>query len=126
MKEELATEKAENATLKAKLELTLKKMQFIAVDAIFHVRAKLMGKFKRGKHASWDLDQEIQTWKDREAMLAKGDDEESKEKDELTLIVESPRQVKPEIATAEKSAAEKEVREVEEVGPKEFVNLVVS
>ena len=38
--EELAKEKAENATLKAKLESTVKKMQFIVVDAILHDRAK--------------------------------------------------------------------------------------
>ena len=48
--EELAKEKAENATLKAELESTLKKMQFIAVDAILHGMAELMGKFKRGEH----------------------------------------------------------------------------
>ena len=69
-------------------------MQFIAVDAILHVRAKLMGEFKRGEHASWDPDQEIQTWEKRVAVLAKGDEEESDEKDdESTLIVESPKQI---------------------------------
>lgn len=49
VKEELDKEKAENTTLKAELESTLKKMQFIIVDAILHARAELMGEFKRGQ-----------------------------------------------------------------------------
>ena len=57
MTKELAKEKVENATLKAEIESTLKKMQFIAVDAILHARAKLMGEFQRCEHVSWDLDQ---------------------------------------------------------------------
>ena len=61
VKEELAKDKAENATLKDELESTLKKMQFIVVDAILRARAELMGEFKRGEHAAWDPDQEIQT-----------------------------------------------------------------
>ena len=56
VKEELVVEKAKNTTLKAELESTLKKMQFIVVDAILHARVKLMGEFKRGKHANWDPD----------------------------------------------------------------------
>ena len=54
MKETLAKEKVENATVKAELESTLKKMQFIAVDAIVHARVELMGEFKRGEHTNWD------------------------------------------------------------------------
>ena len=56
VKEELTKEKAENAVIKVELESSLKKMQFIAVDAILHSKAKLMGEFKRAEHATWDLD----------------------------------------------------------------------
>ena len=84
MKEELAKEKAKNEVVKAELESTINKMKFIVVDAILNARAELMREFKRGKHANWDPDQEIHTWKDREAVLAKGDGEESdKEEDEF-------------------------------------------
>ena len=61
VKEELAKDKVENATLKAKLESTLKKMQFIAVDAILHAKTKLMVEFKRSDQANWYPNQEIQT-----------------------------------------------------------------
>ena len=74
--DELAKEKVENATLNADLESTLKRMQIIAVDAILHTRAELMGEFKRGEHASWDPNQEIQTWEKRASMLAKGEEED--------------------------------------------------
>jgi len=56
MKEELTVEKAENATLKDKLESTLKKMQFIVINTILHAKAKLIGEFKRSEHSNWDLD----------------------------------------------------------------------
>ena len=56
VKEELANEKLENTAIKAELESTLKKMQFITVDAILHARAELMGEFKMGEVANWDLD----------------------------------------------------------------------
>ena len=97
MTEELVKEKAKSAILEAELEATLKKMQFIAVNAILHVRAKLMGEFKRVEHASWDSDQEIQTWKDREDVFAKGDEEESEEEEsELTPTAESAKQAEKE------------------------------
>ena len=109
MKEELASEKAKNATLKAELESILKKMQFIIIDAILHARAKLMGEFKRGEHATWDPDQEIQTWEKRAAALAKGDEQfEEKKEDESSLVAGSPmhvelgdssKQVEPEAGT---------------------------
>ena len=92
-KDELAKEKAENATLKAELESTLKNMQFIVVDTILHAMAKLMGEFKKVEHDSWEPNQEIQTWEKRAAVLTKDDEEDSdKEDDELTSMVESPKQ----------------------------------
>ena len=61
-----------------------------------------MGEFKRDEHAKWDPDQEIQTWKDREAVLAKGDEEESdEEEDESTPMAGSPKQAKREARTEE-------------------------
>ena len=42
-RDKLAKEKAKNANLKAKLGVLQKKVQFIAVDAILHARADLMG-----------------------------------------------------------------------------------
>ena len=65
-----------------------------AVDAILRARAELMGEFKRGEHANWDLDQEIQTWEKRKAVLAKWDEESEKEEDEdkPTPVAESPKQ----------------------------------
>ena len=92
-KDELAKEKVENATLKAELELTLKNMKFIAVDAMLHAKAELMGKFKRGEHASRDPNQEIQTWEKIVVVLAKGAEEESNEEDdESTLMAGSLKQ----------------------------------
>ena len=70
-KDELAKEKAKIATLEAELKGTQKNVQFIVVDTILYARAELMGEFKRGEHANWDLDQEIQTWEKRKAVLAK-------------------------------------------------------
>ena len=123
MKEELADEKVENATLKVELESALNKVKFIAIDAILHAWTELMENFKKGEHANLDPNQEIQTWKNREAMLAKGDKESEEKEDESTPMVESPRHVEPEIATTEKSTAEKEVGEV---GPKEPVDPIAS
>ena len=56
LKEELAKERAENVAIKAELESTLNKLKFIAIDAILHAQAELMGEFKRGEHANWDPD----------------------------------------------------------------------
>ena len=76
------------------LESTLKKMQSIAVYAVLHARAELLGEFKRGEHASWDPNQEIKTWEKREVVLAKGEEEESnEEEDESTPVAESPKQI---------------------------------
>ena len=68
-KEGLAKERAENSGLREELEAAMLKVQSIAVDAVLSARAELMEEFKRGEHASWDLDQEIETWKKREAAL---------------------------------------------------------
>ena len=50
--------------------------------------------YKKGEHASWDPDQEIQTWKKREVVLAGGnvESEDKEDKDEPTLVVGSPNQ----------------------------------
>ena len=126
MKEELAREKVENAAVKAELELTLKKMQFIAVDAILHAWVELMGEFKRGEHANWDLDQEIQTWKNREVGLAKGDEAFDEEEDESTPMAESPKQA--ELGDSSKQAEHEVGAEeiVVDAEPKELVEPVAS
>ena len=68
------------------------RVQSIAVDVFLSDCVELMEEFKKSEHTSWDLDQEIQTWKKRIAMLAKGDREESEEEDdESTLMAESPK-----------------------------------
>ena len=102
LKKELANEKAENVAVKAKLESTLNKMKFIAIDAILHAWAKLMEEFKKGEHISWGLDQEIQTWKDREVVLARGEEEETDE-DESTPMPESPNRLSWEIVPSKPS-----------------------
>ena len=95
VKDELAKEKAENSSLKAELETTVLKVQTIAVDVVLSAWTELMEEFKKGEHASWDPDQEIQTWKKREAVLARGDYESKDEEDEgePTLVAGSPKQL---------------------------------
>ena len=61
VRDELASKKAMSAGLKTELETAALKVQTIAVDAMLSARAELMGEFKRGKHSSWDLDEEIRT-----------------------------------------------------------------
>ena len=56
VKDELAKEKAKNANLKVELETTVLKVQTIVVDAVLSARAELMEEFKKGEHASWDLE----------------------------------------------------------------------
>ena len=58
-KDELAKEKAKISTLEAELEATQKKVKFIAVDAILHARAKLMGEFKWGQLGSGPRDLDL-------------------------------------------------------------------
>ena len=53
-----------------------------------------MGKFKRGKHSNWDPDPEIQTRKDREAVLAKCDEDFNEEEEESTPVAGSPMHAK--------------------------------
>ena len=70
-----------------------------------------MGEFKRGEQTSWDLDEEIRTWKRKEAVLTGGGDgKESKEDEELTPILgslkhaelgDSSKQVGPEAGCGE-------------------------
>ena len=91
MKEGLTKLEAENVTTKAELDLALNKVKFIDVDDILHARVELMEEFMSGQHTSWDPDQEIQTWKDKKAVLARGDEEEETDEDELTPIDDSPK-----------------------------------
>ena len=52
-----------------------------------------MGEFKRGEHSSWDPDEEIETWRKREAVLAGLEDASEEEDDEEEApIMESPKQ----------------------------------
>ena len=52
-----------------------------------------MGEFKRGEHSSWDPDEEIETWRKREAVLAGGESASDGEAsdDEEAPAVESPK-----------------------------------
>ena len=68
--------------MKEELEIVRLKVQRIAMDAVLSARAELMEEYKKGEHASWDPDQEIETWKKREAVLAVGEDTSDKEEDE--------------------------------------------
>ena len=93
VRDELVGEKAVSAGLKVELETAAERVQTIAVDAILSARAELMGEFKRGEHSSWDPDEEIETWRKREAMLAgleAASDEE--DDDEEAPVVQSPKQ----------------------------------
>ena len=99
VRDELAGEKAASVGLKVELETAAEKIQTIAVDAILSARAELMGEFKRGEHSSWDPDEEIETWRKREAVLAgveSASDGEASE-DEGAPVVESPKQQEEEV-----------------------------
>ena len=99
VRDELSSEKAMSAGLKAELETAVEKIQTIAVDAVLSARAELMGEFKRGEHSSWDPDEEIETWRKREAVLAgveSASDGEASE-DEGAPAVESPKQQEEEV-----------------------------
>ena len=41
-----------------------------------------MEEYKKGEHASWDSNQEIETWKKKEAMLAAGEEVTDEEEDD--------------------------------------------
>ena len=93
VRDELAGEKAMSVGLRVELETAAERVQTIAVDAVLSARAELMGEFKRGEHSSWDPDEEIETWRKREAVLAgleAASDEEDDE--EEAPVVESPKQ----------------------------------
>ena len=75
VKDKLAKQKIENASLKSELETATLKVQTITVDVLLSARAELMEEFKRGEHTGWDLDEEIRTWERRAAMLTGGGDE---------------------------------------------------
>ena len=123
VRDELTSEKAAYAGLKVELETAVEKIQTIAVDAVLSARDELMGEFKRGEHSSWDPDEEIETWRKREAVLAGlevASDEEDDE--EEALVVESPKQqeveVVPELGEAA-AGAEGVVPEPEDVAAPE-------
>ena len=62
------------------------------MDAVLSARAELMEEYKKGEHASWDPDQEIETWKKKEAVLAAGEDEsDAEEEEEEAPAVGSPK-----------------------------------
>ena len=90
-KEDLAKERADNSGLREELEAAMLKVQSIAVDAVLSARAELMEEFKRGEHVSWDPDQEIETWRKREAVLAAGEDESEADEEEETPATGSPK-----------------------------------
>ena len=54
-------------------------------------RAELMEEYKRGEHASWDPDQEIETWNKREAVLAAGKDASDAKEEEAAPTAGSPK-----------------------------------
>ena len=80
VKGKLEKEKATSVALKSELETTAMKVQTITVDGVLISRVELMEEYKRGKHSSWDLNEEIQTWEKRAAVLAGGDVSEDEEK----------------------------------------------
>ena len=90
-KEDLAKERADNSGLREELETAMLKVQSIAVDAVLSARAELMEEFKRAEHASWDLDQEIETWKKREVVLAAGEEKSNAEEEEEAPAAGSPK-----------------------------------
>ena len=114
-KEGLVKEKAENSSLREELEAAMLKVQSIAVDAVLSARAELMEEFRRGEHASWDPDQEIETWRKREAVLAADEDESDADEEEAPAagspttqeVVTDPGRVEPD-AGAEAAAPEAE------------------
>ena len=87
------------------------------MDAVLSARAELMEEYKKGEHASWDPDQEIETWKKREAVLAAGEDASDEEDEEEVApavgspksqeLVVNPGQVEPDVG-AETVAPEPE------------------
>ena len=94
VKDELAKEKAENASLNSELEMATLKVQTIAMDVVLRARAELVKEFKRSEQTSWDPDEEIWTWKRREAVLAGGGDESKEDDDESTPMAGSPKRIK--------------------------------
>ena len=87
------------------------------MDVVFSARAELMEEYKKGEHASWDPDQEIETWKKKEAVLAAGEDASNEEDEEEAApavgstksqeMVVNPEQVEPDVG-AEPVALEPE------------------
>lgn len=80
-------------------------MKSLAIDATLHARAKLMEEFKAGQHFEWDLDYEIELWKNREAELAMEGNEDDEEP--ATPRIQSFRDVEPTHGETSKNATEK-------------------
>ena len=95
VKDELAKERAENSGLKKGLETVRLKAQSVAMDAVLSARAELIKEYKKGEHASWDPDEEIETWKKRKTVLAAGEEasDEEEDEEESALVVGSPKLV---------------------------------
>ena len=108
-----------STSLKLELESVTSQAQSIVVDVIISARAELMGEFKRCEHANWDPDEEICTWRRREAMRARdGEGSKEEDKEEPALVAGSPKskelgdsskQVKPD-AGAKEAAGDAEVQ----------------
>ena len=85
-----------------------------------------MKDFKADQHVSRDPNQEIQTWKNREAVLARGEDEEETDEDESTSMADSPKQA---VLRESSKQVEPEVwigDMAKDAGPKEPVDPMVS
>ena len=84
-----------------------------------------MEEFRSGQHVNQDPDQEIHTWKNREAALARDEEEEENDEDEMTPMAKSPKQV--ELKESSKQAEPKVGTDemVMDVGQKEPIDPVV-
>lgn len=133
VKDELEREKAVSASLKSELEFITAEAQAITVNAVVSTHAKLMGEFKKGEHSIWDLDEEIQTWEKRQAVLAGGEvSEDDEDEDESTPAVGSPKPVefgdgsrksKPDVGVC---GADEQAFRVGDIGEKGHVEPAVS
>ena len=103
LKKELADSEAGCVAVKAEVELSLRQMNFITMDATLHAWAELMKEYKASKDVRWDPDHEIQTWKDREVVFGrKVEEEEGIGDGELSPMAESPKQAEPKMGIDDK------------------------
>ena len=95
LEKELTASFAVQKVAQTKLENTLRQMKSVAVDDTLHERVELMEDFKARKHIEWDLDYEIDFWKEREAELAEAREEGEAIGEPSTPRAVSPRTTKP-------------------------------